>query len=133
MYLITISQLFCTTEQEYDHTPNEHQSDMPEGALCGSVHLSQLWSKKELKVHFMNPEVLKKDRWEYGGASLSPAHILLMVKSWNENAVSYPNICLSPATKQDADIRVTLDSCECSTDTLISGTVLEYFAGEKPL
>ncbi len=106
---------------------------MPEEALYGSVRLSQLWGKKVLKVHFMNPEVLKKDGWKYGDDPLSQSQILSWVKSWNDNAVSYPKISLSPATKQDADIRVTLTSCECSTDTLISGAVLEYFAGENPL
>ena len=85
---------------------------MEKDALYGSFRLSQLWGDSELKVHFMNPDVLKKDHWKYGGHILNAPQILSWVKPWNDNADSYPRISLTVATEQDAHIRVKFDSCE---------------------
>ena len=78
------------------------------------MRLSQLWAVKELKIHFMNPNVLAEDNWTYCGFQLNPAQILDWVDPWNKNSKFYPIISLDPIMKeqqQDAHIRVWFDSC----------------------
>lgn len=105
----TLQTLFCNTAL---HRPDYRNTK--ENALSGSLRLSQLWNVKELKVHFINPEVLVNSKYgDYKGFDLNPPQILEWVQLWNDHAEYYPTISLVPSKEKDqAHIRVELDSRE---------------------
>ena len=79
----------------------------------GSVRLTLRWDKtrfQELKIHFLNPKTLEKEKWLCGRKVLTTDLILAWATYWNSHATHYPRLADMEATKEDAQIRVFFDS-----------------------
>ncbi len=105
-------QRFCTTDDEKQVDPAE-SSNIPIDAQGGVARYHLLWDVKqvrELKVHFLNPDILKKEDWKCGHASsLTVNNVLDWANVWNSHADNYPQIADELATKE-AHIRVEFKS-----------------------
>ena len=78
----------------------------------GSARRHLLWDMgrySRLKVHFLNPKVLKERGWS-SGDQLTLTTIFAWATSWNTHATYYPKIVKAPAEKDEAQIRVKFDS-----------------------
>ncbi|XP_064390076.1 uncharacterized protein LOC135337974 isoform X3 [Halichondria panicea] len=73
-----------------------------------------VWDVKqisELKVHFLNPDILEKEHWKCGHAGpLTVDTILAWATVWNSHAEKYPHIADELATADTAQIRVFFTS-----------------------
>ena len=84
--------------------------DLPDDVALGSIRPSKLWrgyKDRPLKVFFLNPKVLKDDRWTFDNNILTTSTILAWATYWNSHADHYPRIAITEATSKDeAEIRV---------------------------
>ena len=117
---VIIRVQFCTEPVDVPPPPGSDSASPPREAMFGSMRLSQLWGKKELKVHFINPNELQDSGWKYGGYSLNPPQILSWAMTWNNHAKFYPKIHPTLVPIQDSDIRVWFDSGQSYTSLIIS-------------
>ena len=80
----------------------------------GSVRLSLRWDttrfREPLKIHFLNPDVLEREKWKCGRKVLTTDLILAWATFWNGNATHYPKLADLDATRDEAQIRVFFDS-----------------------
>ena len=67
---------------------------------------------KELKIHFLNPEILQIEEWKCGeDGPLTTKQILNWVDSgWNKEGQKYPKLLKMEATQEEAHIRVKFES-----------------------
>ena len=65
-----------------------------------------------LKIHFMNPEILKSKQWKMGTEDLTLLAIFNLLNTWNVNAKNYPRFSTINELLDEADIRVVFD-CKC--------------------
>ncbi len=109
-------QMFCTTDDEkLEQVDPADASNIPTDAQGGVARYHLLWDVKlvpELKVHFLNPEILTKDNWTCGHShdQLTANNVLDWATVWNNRAKSYPLIADELATKETAHIRVEFTS-----------------------
>ena len=87
-------------------------------AAPGSARKHLLWDVtqiRELKIHFLNPDILLKEEWKCGGDDLlTTSQILDWVDSgWNREGQPYPKLLNMKATKEEAHIRVMFKSKFC--------------------
>ncbi len=105
-------QQFCTADEDRLQQEDLGPLNVP-GALPGSARRHLLWDVKqfpELKVHFLNPELLEKEKWKCGRAPLTINNVLDWAAVWNSHADYYPKISDDFVTKEDAQIRVLFTS-----------------------
>ncbi len=99
---------------------------IPEGSRPGEAPLENLWdssSIKELKVYFMNPDVLQAEnrQWLYGHNGLEPMSTQIIlewaIRGWKDARYEeYPRISPVAALKIDrSHIRVEFaEECMCN-------------------
>ena len=105
-------QMFCTTDkEELEHVDSADPYKIPtdtQGAWVAPHHL--LWDVKQLpdlKVYFLNPEILEDEHWKCGHAGpLTVDIILAWAAVWNSHADHYPKISNYVAKREKAHIRV---------------------------
>ena len=102
--------MFCTTDDEkLEQIEPGATSNIPTDAQGGVARYHLLWDVKQvpdLKVHFLNPEILKKENWMCKGHELTVNHVLDWATVWNTRAENYPLIADELATRENAHIRV---------------------------
>ncbi|XP_064387065.1 uncharacterized protein LOC135335465 isoform X4 [Halichondria panicea] len=109
-------QMFCTTEkEELEQVDSADPYKIPtntQGAWVAPYHL--LWDVKQLpdlKVHFLNPDILDNEHWKCGHAGpLTVDIILAWAAVWNSHADHYPKISNYVAKRKKAHIRVKFTS-----------------------
>ena len=76
--------------------------------VMGILRKNVLWpNHDELRVHFLNPEVLQSPGWASEGQSpLSVDQILEWASCWNRPNQKYPIISRNVTSKEDAHIRI---------------------------
>ncbi|XP_064387495.1 uncharacterized protein LOC135335838 [Halichondria panicea] len=101
-------QMFCTADDE--KLEQVDPSNIPTDAQGGVARLHLLWDVEqipELKIHFLNPDILEDEHWKCGHAGpLTVDTILAWAAVWNSHADNYPQIAEGLATKEKAHIRV---------------------------
>ena len=108
--------MFCTTDDEkVEQVDPADASNIPTDAQGGVARYHLLWDVKqvpELKVHFLNPEILMKDNWTCGHShdQLTANNVLDWATVWNNRADNYPQIADELATRETAHIRVEFTS-----------------------
>ena len=108
--------MFCTTDkEELEHVDSADPYKIPtdtQGAWVAPYHL--LWDVKQvpdLKVHFLNPDILDNEHWKCGHAGpLTVDIILAWAAVWNSHADHYPKISNYVAKRKKAHIRVKFTS-----------------------
>ena len=104
--------MFCTTDNEkLEQIEPGASSNIPTDAQGGVARYHLLWDVKQvpdLKVHFLNPEILKKENWTCGHSldQLTVNNVLDWATVWNTGADNYPLIADELVTRENAHIRV---------------------------
>ncbi len=103
--------MFCTTDNEkLEQIEPGASSNIPTDAQGGVARYHLLWDVKQvpdLKVHFLNPEILNKEDWRCGHSDqLTVNNVLDWATVWNISAENYPRIADELATRENAHIRV---------------------------
>ncbi len=106
-------QQFCTADEDKLQQEDLGHLDVP-GALAGCARRHLLWDVNlipELKVHFLNRDLLEKEKWMCGPDQLTTTNVLDWAADvWNSHAEHYPKISTNFATKKEAQIRVLFTS-----------------------
>ena len=107
--------MFCTTDDEkLEQVDPADASNIPTDAQGGVARRHLLWDVEqvpELKIHFLNDEILEDEHWKCGHAGpLTVDTILAWAAVWNSHADNYPQIAEGLATEEKAHIRVEFRS-----------------------
>ena len=92
--------------EEQTDSPND--VNRPDRAQSAWMQTDKMWGPrdKQLKVHFLNSEVLEDEGWMCGDAPMNVDNVLAWAQQWNSNAFpAIPKFEFSNS-RERADIRV---------------------------